>query len=630
MAGEFDGQEGWENVAALQLMRERAPDFLAILDSDLNYLWSNRAHPFLPSAQVVGKHMSALLEESHLAMVRAHADEVLGGGESQNFETQAVLNGERKLYQQRFVAIEERSGILLLVMRDITAQRFAERARLESERIAHGMLQHFPDIAMVTSPDGVVLEVNEDAARSMGVGRSELLGNLIWNFMPPEVAEIRQAFFREVIESGQPVRRQDSREGRRFDSVGYPVISEGRIGAIAIIARDITEQVKAQAMLEERRVRRWHSEKMEGLGTLAAGIAHDFNNMLTPIVVNTRLASRDDCDTGERRELLSAVSDAANRAAKLVRQILVFGRDMDMERAPHELASLVDEALGLVRASAASNIEFSLDFPEEPVLVMCDSSQIVQALLNLLINAMQAMPTGGRIEVSLDLVEPEAGSSAKVSESGHARLRVRDTGDGVSAEVMSRVFDPFFSTKLADKGSGLGLFVVHSVAENHDGFTAFDSVPGEGSEVTLFLPHYRGEERPSLSRARSPDVRNGGRKVLLLDDEDLVRNATTLALELDEHQVTSAESCAQARAIFASDPNAFDILVTDQRLGDGTGLEVALALRAQHPGLPVILCSGHLSAELREQCEALGIRTAAKPYDIDDLLGLVAKAAGPA
>jgi len=484
------------------------------------------------------------------------------------------------------------------------------------------MVDMFPDLIMIMAGDGVVIAANQVLARSLGTTVEQLIGRRVFDFMSKEAAERRQAWATEVISSGETKRKIDRHRDRVFDTVGYPVTSDnGEVTGVAIVSRDITEQTRAEEKVRERQARQAQSDKMEAVGTLAAGIAHDFNNLLTSIMANAQLAARTSMDDAKRAQLLAAITTASVRGANLVRQILAHGGDDDSLR-ELDLCEVVHEVVSLMRSTLPANIEFEATLPDEPLWVVGNVARLHRTVMNLCVNAGQSMPGGGTVTVDIDAVTLT--SAADVAPGPYARLRIRDVGCGMSPDVVARMFEPFYSTKEPERGSGLGLFVVHGVVQSLRGTIAVDSEPGKGTLFTIHLPQL---DRAAIQAARPPAIeapKIEGRRVLILDDEPAIRQVAVMTLQGVGHAVEVTSRCADARATFERDPSAFDVAILDQRLRDGTGLELALMMRKRRPDMVVVLCSGHVTSEMRRECRANDIDVLHKPYDLSQLIGAAA------
>jgi len=348
------------------------------------------------------------------------------------------------------------------------------------------------------------------------------------------------------------------------------------------------------------------SQKMEAIGTLAGGVAHDFNNILGAILGFTELARNTIAEDSPARQHLERVSEAGTRAVALVDQMLAFGRHGGSKKRAVNLNDVVTEAMHLIRASTPATIDIrqSIDAPDVEALV--DPTQIHQVVVNLCTNAAHAMPDGGTMEVSLDLMdvgEELALSKASLRPGSYFRLTVADTGNGMDRTTMEQAFDPFFTTKEVGSGTGLGLSVVHGIVTGHGGLVDVYSEPGQGSTFKAYLPR-KSVEAADMTAAEPVLVTQGqGETVMFIDDEEpLVQLALQVLGELNYRAMVFEDPVAAMQA-FRAAPDRFDVIITDQTMPDMTGVEIARAVAEVRPDLPVVLATGHGLAALAEMLD---------------------------
>ena len=361
----------------------------------------------------------------------------------------------------------------------------------------------------------------------------------------------------------------------------------------------LEERVSSMLAEREEANRQLHEAgKMEMIGQLTGGIAHDFNNMLTPIIASLELIRRHPEDAKRSVRLIDGALPAADRARILVGRLLSFARRQTLKPQAVCLATLVDEMHELMARSLGPTIEVVVQIDPQLPNVLVDPHQLELALLNLVINARDAMSNGGRVYLAAGVGEDDPTWPENV----HGRqvwLQVRDSGCGMSQEVLERCFEPFYSTKQVGKGTGLGLPMVQGLAAQSGGGFAIKSQPGQGTQATLWLPVSRGQVSEPLAEGAEDIMAQGPLQVLLVDDEDIVRTATALQLRDLGYQVAEAASPAQARQLLA-DGLVMDVLVTDQIMADETGAEFAQQLRQQHPQLPVLIITGYANLTPRK------------------------------
>jgi signal transduction histidine kinase len=353
------------------------------------------------------------------------------------------------------------------------------------------------------------------------------------------------------------------------------------------------------------------SQRIESIGTLAGGIAHDFNNILAAILGNVALA-RDAIGAGHPAQAsLEQVRKAASRARDLVQQILAFGRRQPQSLVAQPLRPVVEEAMALLRSTLPASVTLDCTLADEPLLAEADATQIQQVLMNLCTNAWHALQgRPGRIEVGLApyTVTEAASRVGKALAAGRcARLWVQDTGVGMDAATQARIFEPFFTTKPTDQGTGLGLSVVHGIVTAHRGAIRIDSTPGRGTTVNLYLPLTDLEPAPAAAPALPIAAQGGGQHVLYVDDDEVIVVMIERLLTQAGYRITSfCDGRAAVAAVHAA-PQAFDVVVTDYNMPGFTGLDVARAVRAVRPDLPVVISSGYISEELQAQAREVGV-----------------------
>jgi signal transduction histidine kinase/ActR/RegA family two-component response regulator len=419
------------------------------------------------------------------------------------------------------------------------------------------------------------------------------------------VAQILEQIWRgERLTQVETVRVR--KDGVRLDvslSVSPIKDAAGRIVGASAIARDITGRKRLEAQMRQ-------AQKMEALGTLAGGVAHDFNNILAVIMAQTEMAMDGLPEGGELWQQLQQILVAADRARNLVQQILTFSRRTEQERRPVAVQAIVAEAMRLLRASLPATVEFRQQIEPGRALVLADPTQLHQVVLNLCANAEHAMrERGGLLDVQLKTVEVDAEFAAAyppLHPGSHAKLTVRDTGHGMTPRVLERIFDPFFTTKPRGEGTGMGLSVVHGIVANHGGAIAVESAPGRGTRFDVYLPRCDATEPPEIP-VEAP-TRGRGERILLVDDEPLLARIGGATLERLGYRVSSYTDVREALEAFRADPDAFDLVITDQTMPQVTGETLARELLRLRPRLPIILCTGFSHTTTEDKARSLGIR----------------------
>jgi len=416
---------------------------------------------------------------------------------------------------------------------------------------------------------------------------------------------------RERSDSGTIETQWQSQSGQIINvRLNWVEIDLGDTSLEVWTALDISVQKRAEK--EHRDLERMlqQAQKMEAIGTLAGGIAHDFNNILSPILIQTEMALLDLPDDSLIRLNLEDVLDAGNRARDLVRQILAFSRQGEEERTAFKVSSVVKDALKLLRATLPVTIEIKQDIQAESALIMADATQIHQVLMNLCTNASQAMQAkGGVLDIGLEHVDlnPTAAASIPDLEPGsYLKLRVSDTGEGMDRVIQERIFDPYFTTKEKNGGTGMGLAVVHGIIRSYEGAITFESERGKGTTFWVYLPCLE-RESPMKSVETEP-LPTGNERILLVDDEKAIIDAIQQMLERLGYQVVARTSSVEALEVFRLQPDSFDLLITDQTMQAMTGEALAKEVMAIRSDIPIVLCTGFSHNINEEKALSMGIR----------------------
>jgi signal transduction histidine kinase/CheY-like chemotaxis protein len=387
-----------------------------------------------------------------------------------------------------------------------------------------------------------------------------------------------------------------------------------------ILEKKVEERTKALARSENQLQQ---VMKLQAIGTLAGGIAHDFNNILFPIVGYTELTIDDVPEGSQAKQNLQEVLKAANRAKKLVQQILTFSRQNSQERKPMRVQTLIKEALKLLRATIPSSIEINSSVEEDCGLIKGDPTQIHQVIMNLSTNAYHALQeTGGKLEVSLkeiNLNYEESLQRVGIKVGRHLELTVKDNGHGMPPQVLERIFDPYYTTKKQGKGTGLGLSVTHGIIKNHGGDISVSSQPGVGSTFSVYLPVIDDVD-VEIEPAETASATNGNERILLIDDEAQIIDIERRILERLGYKVTSRTDSQEALEEFSARPERFDLVITDMTMPKMTGDRLARRLMDINPQIPVIMCTGFNEAITEEKALAMGIdKFVMKPVIKDEL-----------
>jgi nitrogen-specific signal transduction histidine kinase/ActR/RegA family two-component response regulator len=372
---------------------------------------------------------------------------------------------------------------------------------------------------------------------------------------------------------------------------------------------DITEQTRAEAERVKLEERLRQAEKMQAIGTLAGGIAHDFNNILGAILGYGDLAQQKAGESGALREQLDQVMQAGNRGKRLVEHILAFSRSGVGERIPVHVQSVVEETLDLLAASLPPTIRLEKMLRGADAAVVGDATQLHQVTMNLCTNAVQAMPKGGVLTVTLERMDIEAArelAHGTLAPGPYIQLQVTDTGSGIPPAVLERIFDPFFTTKRVGEGTGLGLSLVHGIVADFGGAVDVDTREGAGTTFTVWLPA-SGEAPARVVDVAGVLPHGNGEAVMIVDDErPLVSIAEEMLAGLG-YEPVGFSSSVDALAAFRAEPERYDLVLTDETMPDMTGTDLAREIRRLRADIPIVLMSGYSGPQLTERAQSAGV-----------------------
>lgn len=395
----------------------------------------------------------------------------------------------------------------------------------------------------------------------------------------------------------------------------------GKPDYILILNTDITEKKKTEEQL-------FRAQRMESIGTLAGGIAHDLNNLLSPILMATEMLELE--ETSETtKKWLSIIRENTERGADLVSQVLFFARGAGGERVPVQLRHVIKDLIKILRETLPKSISIQFDIEPGLQLVSADPTQIHQVLMNLSINARDAMPNGGTLKISAEnasLDENYARMQVGAKAGEYILLTVGDTGTGMPPEVTDRVFDPFFTTKETGKGTGLGLSTVHSIVKSHGGFVNVYSEIGKGTQFAVYLPASNKQAADVPVKPELPYPQGNGELVLVVDDEASIREITRATLEKYGYRVATAGDGTEALAAFTRQGEEIRLVLTDIAMPYLDGIALMRALRQMKPEMKIIAASGLTTAEQNAEIKSLNVKAfLSKPYTAEKLLKKVAE-----
>jgi len=513
------------------------------------------------------------------------------------------------------------------ITRDVSDRRAMDDALRESERRFRLLVQGVQDYAIyMLDPEGNITNWNAGAEAIKGYKAEEIVGRHFSVFYTEEDrAAGRPAIaLKTALEEGKySGEAQRVRKGgeRFWASVLIDPIhdDEGELIGFAKITRDISEKKRAEEEIERSREALIQAQKMEAIGRLTGGVAHDFNNLLTVIRASADFLQRPGLSEEKRARYVEAIAETAERAAALTGQLLAFARRQPLQPEPFDVNARLRGLQQIIGTTIGAAVRVALDLAEAPQMVEADPSQFDTAILNMVINARDAMPRGGEIRIGsapAEGVPPVRGHAPATGD--FVVVRIQDTGSGIPPETLSHIFEPFFTTKPVDKGTGLGLSQVYGFAKQSHGEIDVESQVGVGTTFTLFLPRTSAEERQASDDA-AREVRSlTARRVLLVEDNEGVGNfAAGLLAELGQ-TVTWVGDAQAALDILEHRAHEFDLVFSDVVMPGLSGIELGQRVQREWPHLKVILTSGYSHVIVEEGTQ--GFPLLRKPYSIETLL----------
>ena len=527
--------------------------------------------------------------------------------------------GVRWFAWEESAQIDETGAVLAIraVGRDITRQRLAEEQFYRLSRA----VEQSPVAIVITDLDGRAQYVNPKYTEVSGHTLEDLLDRNLQVLRDghPDEASYRQ--FRDTVQAGGEwrgelaTRRPDG--GTVWESVKVSCMRNpaGEITNLLCMREDITSRKALESELRQ-------AHKMESLGTLAGGIAHDFNNLLAIIHGYSEFCLQGGANEAVLQKSLREIHRAAQRASGLVKQILTFSRKAEIRYAPVDLNQLATDLVALMAETFPRTVTIQLALADRLPPLLADQTQIQQIVLNLCVNARDAMPRGGVITVATGMrpgSELQSLHHAADPARRYARLEISDTGTGMTPDVRARIFEPFFTTKKPNQGTGLGLAVVYGIVTSHHGFLDVDSTEGLGSTFHIYLP-LAGDVATPVPAAGAVDFPGGTESLLVVDDEAPLRTLLSDAFTSKGYRVATAATGLEAIEVISDPRQPVDAVLLDLNMPGSNGVDVLKVIRACRPEVRVLVISGHITPEVRSEFQQLDQRVfVQKPYRLDDI-----------
>ena len=609
-------------------------DCVSITDLEDNVLFVNEAfsktYGYTPE-EIVGKPISLVRSASNPpSVVQQILPATLKGGWEGEILNRRKDGTEFPVYLSTSVVRDGDGKTIALIgaATDITERKRSESNLRESEERFRSLIDTARDVIFTATPRGIITSLNQAFESLSGWSRAEWLGKTYYDlFHSEDVEGSRQYFIRALGGVKVPVREiRIHRKGGGYvigEFTITPQKERGKVVGLIGVARDVTERKRLDDQYR-------HAQKMESLGTLAGGIAHDFNNILAIVLGHASLIPRNQGNPAKQTANIDAVIQASHRGAALVRQLLTFASKSDILFESVQLNEVVTETTRLLGETFPKTIVVRLQLEQNLPTIVADPNQLHQLLLNLCINARDAMPRGGTLSIRTTFVGGETLSNhfPNVGARTYAVLQVSDTGHGMDQATKRRIFEPFFTTKEKGKGTGLGLATVYGIVESHGGFVDVDSEVGVGSTFHVYFPtQLIGEENAESQESSTDDVPGGTETILVVEDEEMLREMLKTVLASKGYQVLTASDGIEAVEIYALHRENINLVVADIGLPRLAGSEVFLRLKQSNPGIKVVLASGFLEPALKAEMIKAGAKEIIqKPYQPNDFLKSVRKA----
>ncbi len=618
------------NEERFQVALKSSPTVVFNQDLQLRYTWINDAVLAWAEKGWLGKTDSEILDPHSAKRLTEIKNGVLKSGKGRREEVCLNFNGRTVYYDLTVDPLRDSNGNvtgITCAATDITALKEAQQSILEREAEINALFDASPAGLAIFGPDLRYLRVNEKLAEINGLPAKDHIGKTVAETIPilaptiePALRKVfsEQQFVLNVEMSAPPA---DLRVGMRHRLSSYfPIKNSCGVTTMAgAFVLDVTEQKQ----LEERLLQ---AQKLEAVGRLAGGIAHDFNNVLGVIIGHCDLL-REECSTNDivvRRA--KSIRTAADHAVALTRQLLAFSRKQVMQPQPLNLNELVRRLSEMLRRLLTENIRLTLDLSTDTGLVYADKVQVEQVLMNLAVNARDAMISGGRLtiatsNVAIDREYPETDPPVRPGQ--YVMISVSDTGSGMDAKTKERVFEPFFTTKELGRGTGLGLSIIYGIVRQSGGHIRVYSEPGRGSTFKVYLPRYAGTLGSRAEPASiSPSTEKGGTEtILVVEDDDAVREMLVGMLEPRGYSVLSASSAEEALTLLEGYASRIPLLLTDVVLkGDIDGPGLARKTRVSRPEMKILFMTGYSEAFITASSDEFkDAQLIEKPFSSDDL-----------
>jgi PAS domain S-box-containing protein len=499
--------------------------------------------------------------------------------------------------------------------------RLFERLR-DSERRYADLYDYSPDMYHVVNEEGIIINCNTTEATTLGYEKNEMIGRSIFSFIPNEYVEEALRHHRELFQIGVSVQGIEAqfvkKGGDRIDvSTNTSIIvgEDGKPILIRSVMRDITDKKRYEQQILQ-------AQKIDSIGNLAGGIAHDFNNILSSILGPASMLKRKISANHKLYDYVDVMEAAARRGAALTRQLLTFARRNHFETKQLDIHAVVQDTLSFFERSVDRRISVHTDFQAKNSVILGDEGQMQQAVLNIFLNARDAMPDGGSLTIKtrdVMLLGTEVQMTPNMKSGNYLQIDISDTGVGIDGNILQQIFEPFFTTKEKGKGTGLGLSVSYGIIQTHGGSISVESTKNVGSCFHILIPQL-GDKVPRQRSGKLQRLRHGKEHILLVDDEEAIVRTTSSLLRSLGYTVTTASTGQEAVEIYTTMHDEIDLIILDMNMPQGSGEEVLEALQEMHSQVHILISSGYADNIIpRDILRQMVDGFLPKPYRVEDL-----------
>lgn len=582
-----------------------------VLDKDFKHIIFNKSMENMfntPRQDIIGKRLQDVFPMFKNSPAEKNYKKAMRGEKPDYMEASMPLSHNPDYWvRDSFSPLRDADGKIIGVVGVISDITQSKQAEMQLRKFAI-VIEQANEEVLITDPDGTINYVNPSFKKKTGFAKDEIIGQT------PSILKSGihgSGFYKKLWSTilnkniWEGTIHNKCKDGRIviYDMAITPILnSEGDIAGFVSIRRDVTNKINKEKQLQQ-------ALKMESLGVLAGGIAHDFNNILSGLMGFTDLAKMEAGENSTLKRYLDSVSTASLRARELVRHILTFSRESEVNKQVITLDTIIKETLNFIRASLPANIEIRHDFKVTRAKVFGDAAQLHQVLMNLFTNAGYAMKEkGGKLEVVLDTIfvsQSDELKLYKIKSGQYLRLVVSDTGCGIPKAVIDKIYEPFFTTKKRGEGTGMGLSTVYGIIKDMDGTIFVYSEENIGTTFTVLIPLHR--EPDKAQEIKEPLLKKGRARILVIDDEASILESADEILSRLGYSVDVASSAKDALGKIKLEPHSFDLIITDMAMPGMNGIDLSRKVKSIMPGLPIILSTGFSQNLTEEIYKSAGI-----------------------